>query len=338
MVFFVMDTEQRADPLFEDLTPENREERLKRHCVKTTQALLYRSEPLKDVCFKCSDQEYSRAHKFVLGTQCQYFRSVLYREGIMNVSMNSIKGKKYRFTFSSRCFRSLLEFLYTGQILAVEEQGIDDCLEHVGELLSLSRQPNSKKDGMGGLDTYLIKCFQSARLMSIRAAMMRLDIAMKSNVQEIMDTTRAAIPNLAFATDAFQDVGPEVVELILRDVPLQATEIVVWRAVKAWSDTFFDNLSDDGLDMSPTASSPPEDKESGPVVPEALKHILQFVDLDCINWKEVTEEILPTKLFDNSQIRQAKRTQAIKRTGLLPSRQSERRGVEAEDAGCTILS
>jgi hypothetical protein len=55
----------------EELTPENREERLKRHCVKTTQALLHRSEPLKDVCFKCSDQEFAFAHKFILGTQCQ---------------------------------------------------------------------------------------------------------------------------------------------------------------------------------------------------------------------------------------------------------------------------
>jgi hypothetical protein len=35
----------------------------------------------------------------------------------MDVSTNSIKGKKYRFSFSSRCFRSLLEYLYTGQIL-----------------------------------------------------------------------------------------------------------------------------------------------------------------------------------------------------------------------------
>jgi hypothetical protein len=53
------------------LTPDTREERLKAHCVKATKALLYLSEPLKDVCFKCSDDEYVFAHKFVLGTQCQ---------------------------------------------------------------------------------------------------------------------------------------------------------------------------------------------------------------------------------------------------------------------------
>lgn len=37
----------------------------------------------------------------------------------MNVATNSIKNKKYRFNFSSRCFKSLLEFLYTGQVLGV---------------------------------------------------------------------------------------------------------------------------------------------------------------------------------------------------------------------------
>ena len=46
----------------------------------------------------------------------RYFRTVLYREGIMDVSTNSIKGKKYRFTSSSQCFKSVAEFLYTGQI------------------------------------------------------------------------------------------------------------------------------------------------------------------------------------------------------------------------------
>ena len=103
-----------------------------------------------------------------------------------------------------------------------------------------------------------------------------------------MDATIAAIPRLPFAHDAFSDVGPEVVELVLRDVPLQATEINVWRAVKAWSDGFFDIMSDDDLDGSPTAS-PPGEAARGPIVPEALKTILQFVDLDCINWQEVNE-------------------------------------------------
>lgn len=56
---------------WDELTPENREERLQRHCVKTTQALFARSEVLKDVCFKCRDQEVAYAHKFLLGTQCQ---------------------------------------------------------------------------------------------------------------------------------------------------------------------------------------------------------------------------------------------------------------------------
>ena len=37
----------------------------------------------------------------------------------MDVSVNSIKGKKYRFGSSSRCFKSVAEFLYTGQIQGV---------------------------------------------------------------------------------------------------------------------------------------------------------------------------------------------------------------------------
>ena len=38
------------------------------------------------------------------------------------------------------------------------------------------------------------------------------------------------------------------------------------------------------------------------------------------------QEILPLKLFDPKQVHLARRTQAIRRTGRLPSRQSERRG------------
>jgi hypothetical protein len=41
---------------------------------------------------------------------------MLYKEGIMDVTNNSIKGKKYRFNASSKCFKTTLEFLYTGQI------------------------------------------------------------------------------------------------------------------------------------------------------------------------------------------------------------------------------
>ena len=50
------------------------------------------------------------------------------------------------------------------------------------------------------------------------------------------------------------------------------------------------------------------------------------------------QEILPLKLFEPKQIQQARRTQAIKRTGLLPSRQSERRGADVENAGATVLT
>lgn len=65
------DMESAFEDLQLDVLAKSRQERLKEHCVKMTDALLYRSEPLKDVCFKCSDDEFQFAHKFVLGTQCQ---------------------------------------------------------------------------------------------------------------------------------------------------------------------------------------------------------------------------------------------------------------------------
>ena len=104
-------------------------------------------------------------------------------------------------------------------------------------------------------------------------------------MQEIVDATIEVIPTLHFTRDAFQEVGPEVVELVLRDVPLRASEIEVWRAVKAWADEFFDDLSDP--DFSPSCS--PREEEPVPVVPEALRTILQFIDLDCIRWQEVVD-------------------------------------------------
>ena len=60
---------------------------------------------------------------------------------------------------------------------------MDSCLPHVGELLALSRQPNNKKDGMGGLDRYLITLLCRSKPQNIRAAMQRLETAFKSNVQ-----------------------------------------------------------------------------------------------------------------------------------------------------------
>lgn len=74
------------------LTEDTREERLKRHCVLTVQALLHRSEPLKDVCFKCSDNEQPYAHKCILGTQCQYVSdfTLIMSETIVNQRYQSI--------------------------------------------------------------------------------------------------------------------------------------------------------------------------------------------------------------------------------------------------------
>jgi hypothetical protein len=103
-------------------------------------------------------------------------------------------------------------------------------------------------------------------------------------LQEVVDATIKVIPMLPFTPDAFADVNPEVVELVLRDVPLQATELEVWRAVKQWCDDFFD-LHDPAFG-SPRSS---ETDDAPQVVPEGLKPILQFIDLDCISWKEVQE-------------------------------------------------
>jgi hypothetical protein len=49
------------------------------------------------------------------------------------------------------------------------------------------------------------------------------------------------------------------------------------------------------------------------------------------------QEILPLKLFDPRQVQAARRTQAIKGTGLKPSRPSERRGADIENCGKTII-
>ena len=41
----------------------------------------------------------------------------MYKEGISDVRANAIRGKQYGFPFSSKSFRAVLEYLYTGQIL-----------------------------------------------------------------------------------------------------------------------------------------------------------------------------------------------------------------------------
>jgi hypothetical protein len=60
---------------------------------------------------------------------------------------------------------------------------LDESLPHIGELLAWSRQVNNKKDGMGGLDQYLIQLLCCSKPCTLRAAMQRLETAHKSNVQ-----------------------------------------------------------------------------------------------------------------------------------------------------------
>lgn len=48
---------------------EGRDERLARHCMAVTQAMLNCPDHLKGVMFKCNDDAVLAAHKFVLGIQ-----------------------------------------------------------------------------------------------------------------------------------------------------------------------------------------------------------------------------------------------------------------------------
>lgn len=52
-----------------ELVMEDREERLARHCMSVTQALLTCPEHLKGVTFKCNGDVVLAAHKFILGIQ-----------------------------------------------------------------------------------------------------------------------------------------------------------------------------------------------------------------------------------------------------------------------------
>ena len=52
-----------------DLVMEGRDERLARHCMAVTQAMLNCPDHLKGVMFKCNDDAVLAAHKFVLGIQ-----------------------------------------------------------------------------------------------------------------------------------------------------------------------------------------------------------------------------------------------------------------------------
>lgn len=59
----------RISAQLRELVMEDRAERLARHCMAVTQALLTCPEHLKGVTFKCNGDVVLAAHKFILGTQ-----------------------------------------------------------------------------------------------------------------------------------------------------------------------------------------------------------------------------------------------------------------------------
>ena len=50
---------------------------------------------------------------------CRYFRTILYKNGVMNTEEASLMNKMYRFGASSTCFKYLRQFFYTGCIAGV---------------------------------------------------------------------------------------------------------------------------------------------------------------------------------------------------------------------------
>ena len=52
----------------------------------------------------------------------------MYKEGPDDVRNNAIRGKQYGFQFSSKCFRALLEYLYTGQISSAPLSTCSACV------------------------------------------------------------------------------------------------------------------------------------------------------------------------------------------------------------------
>eukprot|EP00892_Ulva_mutabilis_P001440 jgi/Ulvmu1/11297/UM074_0012.1 len=306
-----------------DLVMEDREERLARHCMAVTQALLTCPEHLKGVTFKCHGDIVLAAHKFILGVQTPYYRHTLYKEGVMNIDANSLMNKQYPFWASPACFRYLMQYLYTGVIPELEEPGtsIDSHRDVVFELLGFALQP--RKAGLGGVDKYLIEKLCVGRPRTIKDAMLRLTKGMTFSIQEIVDAMREVIPTLPFARDCFNvaHLNSAVVELVLRDVPLAASELDVCRAVYAWAQEFFGMDSDDEDESGDDTSN-----EALLLLPSDDQRILQHIDLRYVNASELREFIAPMRLFPRKAIIDALRAHALNKTGALESRPNPNRG------------
>lgn len=106
-------------------------------------------------------------------------------------------------------------------------------------------------------------------------------------LQEIVDAMRDAIPKLDFTVDCFNvaDLNTEVVELVLRDIPLSAIELDVCRSVHAWAQEFF------GIDSDEDTDDLPEDQASDDllILPPEDRRILKHIDLGCVSAAEIRE-------------------------------------------------
>lgn len=106
-------------------------------------------------------------------------------------------------------------------------------------------------------------------------------------MQDIVDAMREAIPKLEFTVDCFNvaDLNTEVVELVLRDIPLNATELDACRAVHAWAQEFF------GIDSDEDTDTLPEDQASDDllILPPEDRRILKHIDLGCVCAAEIRE-------------------------------------------------
>jgi hypothetical protein len=108
-------------------------------------------------------------------------------------------------------------------------------------------------------------------------------------VQEIVVAMRDAIPNLQFRLDCFKvrDLNTEVVELVLRHIPLQATELDVCRAVHAWAQDFFGVDTDDS--DSEEATEEGEQSTASLILGADDLRITECIDLTFVNAMDIRE-------------------------------------------------
>lgn len=110
-------------------------------------------------------------------------------------------------------------------------------------------------------------------------------------VQEILVAMRDVIPKLPFRTDCFRvrDLNAEVVELVLRHVPLQATELDVCRAVHAWAQDFFGVDTDDSESDEDRRDDDPSASSASLILGADDLKITDCIDLTFVNAMDIRE-------------------------------------------------